>query len=117
VEYSGKQVPGLPRHRFTLMTRVRPMRSLDLGAQLEWQGSAFVETGNQDSGTTYVVAGQVGAPPVSVPFRSVPARALVHLDAMVRAGPFWLFLSLENLFGLEYTANIIVNGVMHWRFV
>lgn len=109
VDYSGNLLPGVPRHRFTALSRVRPARNLDLGAQLEWQGQVFVESGNAEAGLTYV--GPPGTPPLAVPFRAVPSRALVHLDALWQVGPLGVFASAGNVFGLVHVANVIVNDL------
>lgn len=104
-DFAGKLLPGVPKHRLTGEVRVRPLPPLDLGVQVEWQGVVYVESGNADVGTWYVP----GAPVQRVPFRAVPSRALVHLNAAWRLGPATMFGSVENLFGLEYAGNILAN--------
>ncbi len=76
--------------------------------QIEWQSVVYVETGNADAGTWYFRP-QPGAPVQQVPFRAVPARALVHLNAAWRLGPATLFGSVENLFGLRYAGTVVAN--------
>jgi iron complex outermembrane receptor protein len=107
VDFAGKLLPAVPRHRFTAEARVSPLTGLDVGAQVEWQSVVFVESGNADAGIFYVR--QAGAPVQQVPFRAVPARALLHLDAAWRLGPATLFGSVENLFGLDYAGNVLAN--------
>ena len=98
----------MPRQRITGEARVRPFAALDLGVQLEWQSVMYVETGNADAGIWYFRP-QAGAPLEQVPFRAVPARTLVHLNAAWRLGPATLFGSAENLFGLKYAGNVVAN--------
>jgi outer membrane receptor for ferrienterochelin and colicin len=108
VDYSGKLLPAVPRHRLTGEARISPLSALDLGVQLEWQGLEYVETSNADAGILYFQS-QPGAPVQQVPFRAVPARALVHLNAAWRLGPATLFGNVENLFGRKYAGNIQAN--------
>ena len=75
---------------------------------MEWQGVVFVETGNARRGIWYVQTAPDG-PVQGVPFRAVPARALVHLNAAYRLGPATLFGVVENLFGLRYAGNVVAN--------
>jgi len=103
VDFSGKLLPGVPRHRVTGEVRVRPAKAVEFGVQLEWQSLVHVETGNADAGTWYIEKTAE-----RVPFRAIPARALVHLDGSWRLGPATLVGSVENLFGLRY-ANPVVN--------
>ena len=107
VDFGGKLLPAVPRHRITGEARLRPLAGLDLGIQVEWQSLVYVETSNADAGIWYFKA-EPGAPVEQVPFRAVPARALVHLNAAWRLGPATLFGSVENLFGLRY-ANVVAN--------
>ena len=53
-----------------------------------------------------------GAGVEQVPFRAVPARALVHLNAAWRLGPATLFGSVENLFGLRYAGTVVANEIL-----
>jgi iron complex outermembrane receptor protein len=106
VDFGGKLLPAVPRHRFTAEARVNPVSALDLGVQVEWQGVVYVETSNARAGTWYF--GPQGAVQ-QVPFRAVPARALLHLNAAWQLGSATLFGSVENLFGLRYAASISSN--------
>jgi iron complex outermembrane recepter protein len=108
VDFSGKLLPAVPRHRLTGEARVSPLSSLDLGVQIEWQGVVYVETGNAGAGIWYFLPAP-GAPVQQVAFRAVPARTLVHLNAAWRLGPATLFGSVENLFGLRYSGNVLAN--------
>ena len=105
-DFAGKLLPGVPRHRLTGEARVRPVAALDLGLQVEWQSVVYVESGNADTGTWYF---RTGASVQQVPFRAVPARALLHLNAAWQVGPATLFGSVENLFGLEYAGTVLAN--------
>lgn len=105
VDFSGKRLPGIPVHRLTAEARVRPMRMIEASVQLEWQDKLFVETGNQAAGTWY----SAGTPPAGVPFRAVPARALVHVAARWQLGPIGIFGSAENLLGKRYIASVVAN--------
>lgn len=108
VDFGGKLLPAVPRHRVTGEARVRPTARADLGVQVEWQSIVYVETGNAKAGTWYFQPAP-GAPVQSVPFRAVPARALVHLNGAWRLGAVTLFGSVENLFGLAYTGSVVAN--------
>lgn len=108
VDFSGKLLPAVPRHRVTGEARVRPVGAADLGVQVEWQSVVYVETGNARTGTWYFQPAP-GAPVQAVPFRAVPARALVHLNGSWRLGPVTLFGSVENLFGVEYAGSVVAN--------
>ncbi|MGH7480516.1 MAG: TonB-dependent receptor domain-containing protein, partial [Longimicrobiales bacterium] len=110
VDFSGKRLPAVPRHRVTGEVQVRPVDRLSLGVQVEWQGVVYVETGNADQGTWYFQV-QPGGPVQQVPFRAVPARALVHLNASFHVGPATLFGRVENLFGETYAGNVAANEV------
>jgi hypothetical protein len=98
----------VPRHRITAEARVSPLPALDLGVQVEWQGIVYVETGNAETGIWYFRQSQ-GAPVQQVPFRAVPARALLHLNAAWELGPAMLFGSVENLLGRRHVGNVIAN--------
>lgn len=111
VDFGGKLLPAVPRHRLTAEVRVRRLPNVDLGVQVEWQGVVYVESGNADAGIVYLPP-QPGAPAPQVPFRAVPARALVHLNAAWRLGPATVFGSVENLFGLRYVGNVLANDNM-----
>ncbi len=106
VDFGGKVLPAVPRHRLTAEVRVTPLSALDLGVQVEWQGVVYVETSNARAGTWYF--GPRGAVQ-QVPFRAVPARALLHLNAAWQLGSATLFGSVENLFGLNYAGNVVAN--------
>lgn len=107
VNFGGKLLPAVPRHRVTGEARVRPLAAVDLGLQVEWQSVVYVETSNARAGTWYF---QPPSGPVrGVPFRAVPSRALIHLNAAWQLGPATLFGSVENLFGLRYAGNVVAN--------
>ena len=107
VDFSGKLLPAVPRHRLTGEARVSPLPALDLGMQVEWQSIVYVESGNADAGR--VLRSPTGAGVEQVDFRAVPARALVHLNASWRVGPATVFGSVENLFGLRYAGTVLAN--------
>ena len=98
----------MPRHRLTGEARINRLAAFDLGAQIEWQSVVYVETGNADEGFWYFRP-QPSGPVEPVPFRAVPARALVHLNAAWRLGPATLFGSVENLFGRKYAGSVQSN--------
>jgi iron complex outermembrane receptor protein len=106
VDYSGRKLPGLPSSRVVGEARLHPWPALQGSVQFEWQGRMFVESSNATEGTVYV---QAGSTVTAVPFRAVPARALVHLGVQWQPGPVGLFGSVENLFGTQYVATVIVN--------
>ena len=108
VDFGGKVLPAVPQHRFTAEARVNPLSGLDLGVQIEWQSVVYVETSNADAGIWYFQTG-TGGPVQQVPFRAVPARALLHLNAAWQLGSATLFGSVENLFGLKYAGSISSN--------
>jgi iron complex outermembrane receptor protein len=108
VDLSGKLLPAVPRHRATAEARLHPWAAMDLGVQVEWQSIVYVETGNAVAGTWYFQP-EPGAPVERVPFRALPARALVHLDAGWHVGPATLVMSVENLFGVRYAGTIEPN--------
>jgi outer membrane receptor for Fe3+-dicitrate len=108
VDLSGKLLPAVPRHRATAEARFHPWAAVDLGVQVEWQSIVYVETGNAVAGTWYFQP-EPGAPVERVPFRALPARALVHLDAGWHVGPATLVMSVENLFGVRYAGTIEPN--------
>jgi len=108
VDFSGKLLPAVPRHRLTAEARVHPLPALDLGVQVEWQSVVYGETGNADAGRWYFQT-QTGGPVQQVPFRAVPARALLHLNAALQLGSATLFGGVENLFGLKYAGSISSN--------
>jgi iron complex outermembrane receptor protein len=107
VDFAGKRLPAVPRHRLTAEARVNPLAALDLGLQVEWQAIVYVETGNAERGIWYVR--QPGAPVQQVPFRAVPARALLHFNAAWGLGPAMIFGSVENLLGRRHVGNVIAN--------
>ena len=108
VDFGDKRLPAVPRHRLTAEARVSPLSALDLGVQIEWQSVVYVETGNAAAGIWYFRS-QPGAPLERVPFRAVPARALLHLNAAWQLGSATLFGSVENLLGLKYAGSISSN--------
>jgi len=108
VDFGGKLLPAVPQHRFTAEARVNPLSALDLGVQVEWQSVVYVETGNAAAGTWYFQA-QTGGPVQQVPFRAVPARALLHLNAAWQLGSATLFGSVENLLGTKFAGSISSN--------
>jgi iron complex outermembrane receptor protein len=110
VDFSGKVLPAVPRHRLTGEARLSPLPVLDLGLQLEWQGVVYVETGNVDAGLWYFRSPAAALQQVA--FRAAPERALVHLNAAWRIGPATLLGSVENLFGLGYAGNILANEIL-----
>ncbi len=108
VDFGGKVLPAVPRHRLTAEVRANPVSALDLGVQIEWQSVVYVETSNADPGIWYFQT-VTGGPVQQVPFRAVPARALLHLNAAWQLGSVTLFGSVENLFGLKYAGSILSN--------
>lgn len=108
VNFGGKLLPAVPRHRITGEARFRPLAAVDLGMQVEWQSVVYVETSNADAGTWYFQA-EPGAPVEQVAFRAVPARAIVYLNAAWRLGPATLLAGVENLFGLRHTGTVVAN--------
>jgi iron complex outermembrane receptor protein len=111
VDFAGKLLPAVPQHRLTGEARITPLPALELGVQLEWQSVVYVETGNAGAGIWYFRP-PPRAPVQQVPFRAVPSRALVHLNAAWRLGPATLFGSVENLFGLKYAGNVLANEIL-----
>ena len=107
-DFGGKLLPGVPRHRATGEVRARPLTGVDLGVQLEWQSVVYVETSNAATGTVYFRS-PPAAPVQQVPFRAVPARVLVHLNAAWRLGPATLFGSVENLFDRKHAGTVVAN--------
>jgi hypothetical protein len=67
----------------------------------------YVETSNSTEATWYYLDRDEAVQ--AVPFRAVPARALVHVNAAWRVGPATLVGSVENLFGLRYAGNVLAN--------
>jgi iron complex outermembrane receptor protein len=108
MDFSGKLLPAVPRHRVTGEARVRPLAAVDLGMQVEWQSIVYVETSNAVRGTWYFQPGP-GAPVEQVAFRAVPARVLLHLNAAWHLGPATLVAGVENLFGLKHTGTVVAN--------
>jgi hypothetical protein len=82
--------------------------ALNLGVQVEWQSVVYVESGNAIAGIWYFRP-QPAAPVQQVPFRALPARALLHLNTAWRLGPATLFGSVENLFGLRHVGSVVAN--------
>ena len=62
VDFAGKLLPAVPRHRLTGEARVSPLPALDLGIQIEWQSVVYVETGNADAGIWYFQPPGLAAP-------------------------------------------------------
>lgn len=108
IDFAGKLLPAVPRHRLTGDARVRPLPGLDLGVQVEWQSVVYVESGNANAGIWYFRP-QPAAPVQQVPFRAVPARALLHLNTAWRLGPATLFGGVENLFGVRHVGSVVAN--------
>ena len=108
VDFAGKLLPGVPRHRLTGDARVRPLDPIDLGVQVEWQSVVYVESGNAAAGNWYFRP-QTNGPVQRVPFRAVPARALLHLNSAWRLGPATLFGSVENLFATKHVGTVVAN--------
>jgi iron complex outermembrane receptor protein len=108
VDFAGKLLPGVPRHRLTGEARVSPLSALDLGVQIEWQSHVYVETSNADAGIWYFRP-QPGAALQQVAFRDVPARTVAHLNAAWRLGQATLFGNIENLFRLRYAGSVAAN--------
>jgi iron complex outermembrane receptor protein len=108
VDFGGKLLPAVPRHRVTGEARFHPLAALDLGVQVEWQSIVYVETGNADAGTWYFQPGP-GTPVQQVAFRAVPARALVYLNGAWRLGPATLLAGVENLFGRRHAGTVVAN--------
>ncbi len=111
VDFSGKLLPGVPRHRLTGEVRLSPLPVLDLGVQIEWQSVVYVESGNADAGIWYVRP-PPPSPVQQVAFRAIPARGLVHFNAAWQQGPATLFGSVENLFGLRYAGTVLANETL-----
>jgi len=108
VDFAGKLLPAVPRHRLTGEVRVSLLPALNLGVQVEWQSVVYVESGNAIAGIWYFRP-QPAAPVQQVPFRALPARALLHLNTAWRLGPATLFGSVENLFGLRHVGSVVAN--------
>jgi iron complex outermembrane receptor protein len=110
LDFGGQILPGVPKHRLTGEARVHPRADLDLGVQVEWQSIVYVESSNATSGIWYFW--QAPNPALQhVPFRAVPSRALVHLNAAWRRGPATLFGNVENLFRIKHAANVQANEI------
>jgi iron complex outermembrane receptor protein len=110
VDFGGKLLPGVPRHRLTGEARLSPLPVVDFGLQLEWQGVVYVETGNADAGVWHYQTQAGGLQQVA--FRAAPARALVHLNGEWRIGPATVLGSVENLFALRYVGNVVANEIL-----
>ncbi len=110
VDFAGKLLPGVPRHRLTGEARLSPLPVLDFGLQLEWQGVVYVETGNADAGVWHYQTQAGGLQQVA--FRAAPARALVHLSGEWRIGPATLLGSIENVLALRYVGNVVANEIL-----
>jgi iron complex outermembrane receptor protein len=107
-DFAGKVLPAVPRHRLTGEARLNLWPALDIGLRVEWQDVMYVETSNADAGVWYFQRAP-GAPVQQVPFRAVPARALLHLNAAFRLGGATLFGTVENLFGHRYAGTLQAN--------
>jgi iron complex outermembrane receptor protein len=110
VDFAGKRLPAVPRQRVTGELQARPSNRLNVGVQVEWQDVVHVETSNAARGTWYFRL-EPGGPVQDVPFRAIPARALVHLNAAYRLGTATLFGRVENLFGARYAASVRANEI------
>jgi iron complex outermembrane recepter protein len=108
VDFSGKRMPAVPKHRMTGDAEVRPLAGLSLGTQVEWQGVVYVESGNADRGIWYYQNQPDGAVQ-EVPFGAVPPRALLHLRGDLRLGHATVFARVENVFGQKYAAVVLAN--------
>ena len=109
VVYNDKLMPTIPRSRITAEVVTRPLSTLSLGLQLDWQSQMFVETGNLEEGVIYY--DPPGPQPLGpVPFKAVPAPGLIQLNAHYQVGPAAVFASVDNLFGVIYTNNVIANA-------
>lgn len=108
VDFSGKRLPAVPKHRVAGEAQLRPTSHLSIDVQAEWQGKVFVETGNADQGVWYVQVQPAGAV-LQVPFRAVPARTLAHVNAVYRLGAATLFGRVENVFGKRYAGHVRAN--------
>ncbi len=107
VDFAGKQLPGVPRHRLTTDAELRPLDALRMGIQVEWQSLVYVETSNAKRGTWLVVG--PGGTAQQVPFHAAPSRTLVHLSAAFSIGRATLFGNIENLLARRYTGNVVAN--------
>lgn len=108
VDQSGSMLPAVPQNRVTAEARLRPVTGLLLGMQFEWQSLMYVETGNQQSGIVYAFSpGPVARP---VPFRAVPPRVLMQLNAQLQLSNFQIFATIQNLFGITYVGNVLPNA-------
>ncbi|HUQ19488.1 MAG TPA: TonB-dependent receptor, partial [Gemmatimonadaceae bacterium] len=106
VNFSGKRLPGLPRHHLNAEVQLRPLPRLGIGAEAEWQSTVYVETSNAREGMWYFPAGNSIQ---KVPFRALPSSALFHMNAEFRIGPGTLFGKIENVFRSRRTANVVTN--------
>jgi iron complex outermembrane receptor protein len=105
-DYGGNRLPGLPAHRASAEARLRPAGGVRATVQVEWQDRVFVENANLVEGTTYV---PVRGGAVAVPFRAVPARALLHVNAAWQLGGIGLFASVENVLDARYAGSLLIN--------
>jgi outer membrane receptor protein involved in Fe transport len=107
-DFSGNRLPGVPQHRLTGEFRVRPLPRLQASIGAEWQGKLYVDNANADEGEVYFKPFGPGAVQ-AIPYRAVPAWAIVHLSASYTVGPATFTASVENLFNDRYTANVTIN--------
>ena len=107
-DFSGNRLPGVPQHRLTGEFRVRPLPRLQASIGAEWQSKLYVDNANADDGLVYFKPFGPGAVE-AVPYRAVPAWAIVHLSASYALGPATFTASVENLFDDRYTANVTIN--------
>ena len=107
-DYAGKRLPAVPRHRLTGEVQLRFIDRLSLGFQGEWQGTVYVETGNQREGVWFFQGGP-GQPIQRQPFSALRPRTLLNLNASGRLGAATLFVRIENLTGVRYTGNVVAN--------
>jgi iron complex outermembrane receptor protein len=108
VDFSGNRLPGVPQHRLAGELRLRPAPNLSAGVGAEWQSRMFVDNANADAGVVYFKPFGPGAVQ-QIAYTSVPAFALVHLNASYRWRGTTLFASLENVFNKRYIANVTIN--------
>ena len=108
VSFSGRRMPAVPRQRVAGAAQVSPVRALELGMEVEWQGIVYVETSNAREGVWHVRP-QPDAPVQQVPFRALPARMVVRLNATYRVGAATFFGGVDNVTNQRYAANVAAN--------
>lgn len=122
VNYAGKFIPGVPRHRGAAELRVRPTEQLNFTVWGEAQGGTFVDNANTVDGTVFSQVTQSGAPPriQPVPFSALPAYGLAHATvayklpelrgARTGSSRTEMFLNIENLLNRRYAASLATNA-------